>query len=668
MKLRSWLGAAPVTLTQALTLALTLALTVIVVWLPACGQPTVPSAPDVSVQPIPEPVLDGVGPLVRRQIEAAQASVQPESVSDDDRGAGEWATAYGELARTYHAYSFLEAADIAYTNARRYDPESFRWAYLQSVLRQELGRFDQAAALLDVALEQRPDDLTARVRRASIRRELGYTERARADLEAILAETDDVALVHYLLGQIDSDAGEWQNAVARFERVLELQPGASRVRYPLSRAYARLGRLAEAQAESERSGTVDVTVDDALMAELSQLRQGADSLVRRGAKLQIDGDWRGAAAAYRDAVEADPEHLEARMSLGGALAELADLEGAEEHLRRALEIDPSQALAWYNLAGVLRGQGRLDAALDVYETAIQRNPGDARTRLAKAQTQFDAGRLDDARTSYENLARDPTGSAAIDAEIGLLRLDDAQGDGAAVANRARALLDRDLSDFQRRLVHLFLAGWSARAGEVDAALAHYDQVIENFEREARGADGAIPPATRRQLGDAWLGRANLLGARGRFADATRAYDQAQLFDPQRAEAWLGGATADALSGRWSDARRRLQTGLETLEDGPRQVDLRHTLARLLATAPDAQVRDGELALELARAALGEGGPVEYAETVGMALAELGRWQEAVDWQQRVVGQLESAGETRRAAAARALLEQYLRQEPVRQGT
>ena len=639
-------------------------------FLPACGeQSTGGTAPaDVAVREIPEPVLDGVGPAVRQQIEEAQAQIGPEADPELDRSPAEWAQAYGELGRTYHAYSFLEAADAAYDNARKIEPDSFRWVYLQGLLHEELGRYDRAAEALDRALELRPEYLTARVRRASIRRQLGDVETARQELEQVVEEADDVALAHYLLGQIAADAGDWQAAADRFERVLELQPRASRVRYPLSRAYARLGRMDEAQAQSEQSGQVDVSLQDPLMAQLDELRQGAASLVRQGAKLQIDGDWRGATAAYRAAVEADPEHLEARMSLGGALVELGDTEGAEEHLRRAVEIEPNQALAWFNLAGVLRAQGRFDEALETYDEAVRRSPDDARIRLARAQTQIDAGRPDDARASYESLIDEGSGTAAVDAEIGLLRLDDARGDGNAVLRRARALLDQDLSDDQRRLVHLFLAGWSARAGDVEAALGHYDRAIDTFAADNESGIEAASSATRRQMADAWMGRANLLGSLGRFGEASAAYDQVQRFDPERAEAWLGGATADALSGRWTDARRRLEAGLEVIEAPERKVDLRHTLARLLATAPDPAVRDGELALELARAALGKGGPVDYAETVGMALAELGRWQEAVDWQQRVVQQLESAGERRRAAAARALLEQYGRQQPVRQGS
>ncbi|MDA8017334.1 MAG: tetratricopeptide repeat protein [Thermoanaerobaculia bacterium] len=616
----------------------------------ACSE-RVPTSSAALVE-VPEPVLDAVEPSVRQQIrEAQQAATQGgESASA--------AAAWGTLASTYHAYDFLEAAGAAYTNARQLDPESFRWAYLQGVLREELGQKENAIAALDAALGIRPENLTARVRRASIRRDLGDLERAREELESVLSETDDVALAHYLLGQLDAHAGEWQRAVQRFERVLEIQPQASRVRYPLSRAYARLGRADAAEAEAEQSGTVDVTLTDPLLAELSELERGAAAYVRKGAQRQIAGDWRGAVAAYRTAVETDPQHLEARMSLGGALVEIGDFEGAEEHLRRAVEIEPLQALAWYNLAGVLRARERFDEAIDAYDRAIERSPDDDRFQLARARTLRDGGRAAEARAAYQGLAA----KGALDAEFDLARLDAQQGRRRDAIARTEALLGRDLSTSQRRLAHLLLADWLARGGATEAALSHYEAAAETIGDPSAEAD----LASRAQLLDALLGRANLLGTLGRLREAAEAYEKVNRLDPSRPEAWLGGATAAALSGDWADARRRLETGLASSQP-EHQVDLRHTLARLLATAPVAEVRDGELALQLARAALDEGGPVDYAETVGMALAELGRWQEAIDWQQRVIRQLESAGETQRAGQARALLQQYGRRLPVRQG-
>jgi len=61
---------------------------------------------------------------------------------------------------------------------------------------------------------------------------------------------------------------------------------------------------------------------------------------------------------------------------------------------------------------------------------------------------------------------------------------------------------------------------------------------------------------------------------------------------------LAEASALVLAGRDAEARRRLEQGLEAL---PRDGNLAHALARLLAASGDAAVRDGPRALEIARA-------------------------------------------------------------------
>lgn len=621
-------------------------------WLTGCARGGGSDA-RADLSKIPEPVLDAVEPSVRRQIETAEADLR---AVIDDPGAddAELAESFGDLGRTYHAYQFLEAAGAAYSNARRLAPDSFQWTYLQALVHEERGDKEGAVESLSAALRLRPGDLPARVRRAALYKDLGQRDLAREELEKALTKREDLALAHYYLAQMDTDSGDWQTAARRYERVLELQPGASRVRYPLSRVYQRLGRTDEAARQAQRTGADDVTMDDPLMGEVLRLKQGAAALVRRGAAAQIDGDWHAAQAAYREAVDADPASVEARMSLGGALAQTGDLRGAEEQLRKAVDLDPAQALAWYNLAGVLRSQGRLDAALDAYAEALRLSPYESKFLLARAQTQLDAGRPDAAGAIYESVLEIEPDS--VDASFGLAVLHAAQGRVAEARRRLEALLGRDLTDSQRRRAQLRLANLRARSGDAAGALDLYESVA--------AASAEDSPSDRAHLMEAHFGRANLLGSAGRFGEAARAYQTVTSLDPRRTDAWLGGATALVLNGDWLGARRRLNEGLRATDN---DMDLQHTLARLLATAPVPEARDGEQALRLARAALDQGGSVDFAETVGMALAELGRWQEAVDWQQSVIDQLQAAGQTERAAAAQALRDQYLQHRPVRQG-
>ena len=97
----------------------------------------------------------------------------------------------------------------------------------------------------------------------------------------------------------------------------------------------------------------------------------------------------------------------------------------------------------------------------------------------------------------------------------------------------------------------------------------------------------------------------------------------------------------------------------------RVVRIADVLARLLATAPDEAVREGAAALEIALEVFEDYRRPEFAETLAMALAEVGRFEEAVQVQSRVVTEIESRGDTSQLAKARRWLENYEAGRPVR---
>ena len=65
---------------------------------------------------------------------------------------------------------------------------------------------------------------------------------------------------------------------------------------------------------------------------------------------------------------------------------------------------------------------------------------------------------------------------------------------------------------------------------------------------------------------------------------------------------------------------------------PDQPEFPHALARLLAAAPDDQVRDGAQAWDLVRSLAARQQNTAVAETMAMALAELGLFARAIEWQ------------------------------------
>lgn len=187
------------------------------------------------------------------------------------------------------------------------------------------------------------------------------------------------------------------------------------------------------------------------------------------------------------------------------------------------------------------------------------------------------------------------------------------------------------------------AGRLAREGDVEQAIVKVKEAVE------------IDPDSvllRFQL-------ASLLATSGRFAEAGPVFAAVVARDPTNGAARRGEVTALLLQSRYAEARKKLEEGLQAL---PQDGQLAHTLARLLATAPIDEVRDGELALALATRVWEIKKVYETGETVAMALAEAGRFERAVEFQRGLVEQAEAAGEEARLEGLRQRLLKYLSNE------
>ncbi len=77
---------------------------------------------------------------------------------------------------------------------------------------------------------------------------------------------------------------------------------------------------------------------------------------------------------------------------------------------------------------------------------------------------------------------------------------------------------------------------------------------------------------------------------------------------------------------------------------PDRPAIAHALIRLLAAAPDDRVRDGRRAVAIAQDLLAREPPnPDLGEAMAMAMAEAGRYDEAVMWQRQAMAIAERAG-------------------------
>ena len=101
----------------------------------------------------------------------------------------------------------------------------------------------------------------------------------------------------------------------------------------------------------------------------------AEDWFRRGLELEETGsDVQEAIAAYRKAVELNPDAAGAWVNIGTLLYQQRELEEAERCYRQALEASPGYALAHFNLGNICEESERLPEAVNHYRLALRMQP------------------------------------------------------------------------------------------------------------------------------------------------------------------------------------------------------------------------------------------------------------------------------------------------------
>jgi tetratricopeptide (TPR) repeat protein len=179
--------------------------------------------------------------------------------------------------------------------------------------------------------------------------------------------------------------------------------------------------------------------------------------------------------------------------------------------------------------------------------------------------------------------------------------------------------------------------------------------------EARAALEAALELQPRDL-DAHMELASALRSLGDLPGAIEHLRLVVKHNPASEEAQYRLAAALVGAGRYQEARTALDDALQVLPTAGR---LAHALARLLAAAPDPQVRDGARALDLAQRVYAAQRTVSHGQTLAMALAETGQCEAAAKLEGKVIEALETAGDTAPLPALRAEQQYYAAGPPCR---
>ncbi|MGB8475473.1 MAG: tetratricopeptide repeat protein [Candidatus Acidiferrum sp.] len=95
-----------------------------------------------------------------------------------------------------------------------------------------------------------------------------------------------------------------------------------------------------------------------------------------GIGLLLQGDLKGAAAAFEKITEIDPKNPDGWVNIGRCLVQEGDMAGAQKILEKALAVAPKLARANFFYARVLREQGKYDEAKKYLQVVLEQYPRD----------------------------------------------------------------------------------------------------------------------------------------------------------------------------------------------------------------------------------------------------------------------------------------------------
>jgi tetratricopeptide (TPR) repeat protein len=349
----------------------------------------------------------------------------------------------------------------------------------------------------------------------------------------------------------------------------------------------------------------------------------------------LEADRADAAQSVFDkAIALQPRSAAAYSGLGRAALARKDYASAVKQLEHALELSPKASAVEYPLGLAYRGLGQTDTA-----EAHLRQRGD------KEAVPIDPW-MDDVRATLRSaVAYENRGMRALDS-----------GDYAAAVNDFRHALAvaPDNPSLRHELATALYA-----SGNTQEAFNEFAEITKRSPEFAKGhyslgmllaSQGRFPDAVEQfasavkadpHYPGAELQLAEALRRSGRAADALPHYSRVIVLDPHAADARFGYAMALARLQRYRDARDAL---LEATKAQPDQPALTQALARLLAAAPDERVRDGRRAAEIVQTLLKNPHDVDVYEAMAMALAEIGLFDQAIQWQR---GAIDGAGRSGR---------------------
>ena len=284
-----------------------------------------------------------------------------------------------------------DLAEEYYTEEiRKAQGHEFSENYFQrATFRIALGKYKEALADYDRAIELQPDYVEAYNNRGIAKSELGRDEAAVADYDEAIGLKSDLADAYSNRGNAKSELGQHEAAVADYDEAIRLNPDLAAAYNNRGLAKQKLGEAALADYNEAIRLNPDY----------------ADAYYNRGLAKQKLGQHEAALTDYNEAIRLNPDYAEAYSQRGLAKYELGQHEAALADYNEAIRLNPDYALAYNNRGVAKQKLGELQAALADYNEAIRLNPDYADAYYNRGLAKQKLGQHEAALTDYNEAIR-----------------------------------------------------------------------------------------------------------------------------------------------------------------------------------------------------------------------------------------------------------------------